>query len=53
MVGIQIELKNLEKGAKPKIVRFEAQESDEANEEDLITSAVRGSPEPTKQCEHI
>ena len=48
MVGIQIELKNLEKGAKPKIVRFEAQEHDEANEEDLITSAVRGSPEPTK-----
>ena len=48
MVGIQIELKNLEKGGKAKIVRFVAQESDEANEEDLITSAVRGSPEPTK-----
>ena len=48
MVGIQIELKNLEQGCKPKTVRFEAQESEEGNEEDLITSAVRGSPEPTK-----
>ena len=48
MVGIQIELKNLEQGGKSKIIRFEAQESEEGNEEDLITSAVRGSPEPTK-----